>query len=63
MINLKFSIIFPQKKKRQNLKKCTKCILPSTYPFIEFDNEGVSSTIKDTKKQNFLGEDKLFEIM
>ena len=37
--------------------------MPSTYPFIEFDNEGVSNYYKRYKKQNFLGEDKLFEIL
>lgn len=26
---------------RKNLKRCTRCILPETFPFIEFDDKGV----------------------
>ena len=47
--------------KREKLKRCTKCILPSTYPFIEFDKDGVSNYYKDYKKQIFLGDEKLLE--
>ena len=52
-----------ENNRRENLKKCSKCILPSTYPFIEFDNEGVSNYFKNYKKQDFLGDEKLFEIL
>ena len=45
--------------KLKNLVKCTKCILPETYPFIYFDKDGVCNYCKDYKKQIFLGEDKL----
>ena len=47
--------------KLKNLVKCTKCILPETYPFIYFDKDGVCNYCKDYKKQIFLGEDKLEE--
>ena len=30
-----------QKEKFRNLKICKKCILPETYPFIKFNNEGI----------------------
>ncbi len=26
---------------RENMKRCTKCLLPETMPYIEYDNEGV----------------------
>ena len=45
------------------MKRCTKCILPSTYPFIKFDENGVSDYYKRYKKQELLGDDKLFEIL
>lgn len=31
-------------------KRCTKCILPATMPFIEFDNEGVCNYCRNYKK-------------
>ena len=41
------------------LKKCKKCILPSTYPLIKFDKTGVCNYCNNYKKQSFLGRDKL----
>ena len=32
------------------LKRCTKCVLPETMPFIKFDNEGVCNYCKTYKK-------------
>ena len=58
-----FDNISDEIRRRKDLKKCTKCILPSTYPFIKFDENGVSDYFKRYKKQKFLGEDKLFEIL
>ena len=49
--------------RRDNLVRCSKCILPSTYPFIKFDEKGVSNYFKKYKKQEFLGEQKLFEVL
>ena len=49
--------------RRENLQKCTKCILPSTYPFIKFDKNGISNYYKNYKKQKVLGEQKLLEIL
>lgn len=31
----------------KNLKRCTKCLLPETMPYISFDDEGVCSYCKD----------------
>jgi len=35
-----------------NLKRCTKCILPSTFPFIEFDEKGVCNYCRNYTKKN-----------
>ena len=60
--NKSYDIITNQQEdlKRLNyLKKCSKCILPETYPFIEFDMKGVCNYCNSYQKQKFLGEDKL----
>ena len=46
-------------KRLKSLKKCSKCILPETYPFIEFDEAGVCNYCNSYQKQIFLGEDEL----
>jgi glucosamine--fructose-6-phosphate aminotransferase (isomerizing) len=58
-----FDNISDDNNRRENLKKCTKCILPSTYPFIEFDEDGVSNFYKNYNKQVYLGEDKFLEVI
>ncbi|MGJ0308715.1 hypothetical protein [Aliarcobacter cryaerophilus] len=35
-----------------NLKRCTKCILPETMPFIRFDDNGVCNYCHNYKKRN-----------
>ena len=35
-----------------NLKRCTKCILPETMPFIKFDEEGVCNYCHNYKSRN-----------
>ena len=60
--NKSYDIITNQQedlKRLNSLKKCSKCILPETYPFIEFDMEGVCNYCNSYQKQKFLGEDKL----
>ena len=52
--NLKY-----QSKKLENLKKCSKCILPETYPFIKFNEENICNYCENYEKQIFLGEDEL----
>jgi glutamine---fructose-6-phosphate transaminase (isomerizing) len=58
-----FDNITDSNNRRENLKRCTKCILPSTYPFIEFDKNGVSNFYRNYKKQNYLGEEKFLEVI
>ena len=52
-----------EKNKIQNLKKCSKCILPETYPFISFNQEGICNYCEKYEKQKFLGEQKLFDYL
>jgi glucosamine--fructose-6-phosphate aminotransferase (isomerizing) len=41
-------LIYP----KHNLKRCTKCILPETMPFIHFDDSGVCNYCKNYKLRN-----------
>ena len=50
-------------KRLNSLKKCSKCVLPETYPFIKFDNEGVCNYCNSYQKQKFLGEEKLEQFL
>lgn len=45
------------------IKRCSKCILPHTYPMIKFDKNGVCNFCNNYKRQDFLGENKLDEIL
>lgn len=38
--------------KKLNLKRCTKCILPETMPYIKFDEHGICNYCKNYKKRN-----------
>ncbi|PUE63750.1 glucosamine 6-phosphate synthetase [Arcobacter caeni] len=40
------------KFKQIDLKRCTKCILPETMPFIRFDDKGVCNYCNNYKKRN-----------
>jgi hypothetical protein len=42
-----------------NLTRCKKCILPETFPFIEFNKDGICNYCENYKKINFQGKDKL----
>ncbi len=59
-LNLKiFNNFQYQDKKLKNLKRCSKCILPETYPHIHFDKDGVCNYCLKYEKQIFFGEDAL----
>ena len=47
----------------KNLRKCSKCILPETYPFISFNESGVCNYCLNYKTQKYLGEKKLNEYL
>ena len=64
MLNLKYNRIIKDKyedieNRRANLKRCTKCILPTTMPFIEFDSNGVCNYCRKYKKRELKGIDVL----
>lgn len=52
----KYKINFAQIKK---IRRCTKCILPETTPFIEFDKKGVCNFCREHRKIKYKGVDKL----
>jgi asparagine synthetase B (glutamine-hydrolysing) len=43
------------------LRRCTKCILPETYPFIDFDEHGVCYYCRSWKPITVKGEQALFD--
>lgn len=46
-----------------NLKRCTKCILPSTYPFITFDENGVCNFCAKHERQKFHEREELERVL
>jgi asparagine synthetase B (glutamine-hydrolysing) len=53
--------IVDQSARADRLKRCTKCILPETYPFVEFDEHGVCRYCRTWKKISPKGEQALFD--
>lgn len=49
------------KTRRENLRRCTRCILPATMPHIKFDNEGVCNYCHGYYSQEIQGNDVLLE--
>ena len=50
---------YPIEKIKQ-LKRCTNCLLPETFPFIEYDDKGVCNYCHNYQKKNLSGDiDKL----
>ena len=49
-------------KESSNIYRCTKCVLPSTMPSIEFDDAGVCNYCHSYAKQKLNGEDALSKI-
>lgn len=45
----------------KSLRRCTKCVLPETMPFIEFDEHGVCNYCRNYRKIEVLGHDALME--
>jgi hypothetical protein len=55
-----FKKSFIEKKEWQNyLVRCNKCILPETYPGINFDSLGICNLCNSYRNQKFLGKEKL----
>jgi hypothetical protein len=49
------------KAKIDNLQRCTKCVLPETFPFIKFDEDGVCNFCHHYENKHFLGTEVLNE--
>lgn len=45
------------------VRRCSKCVLPETYPYIEFDGDGVCNFCRDYKTQKPEGRDALEKIL
>ncbi|MDD4910364.1 MAG: hypothetical protein PHR44_06805 [Candidatus Omnitrophica bacterium] len=45
------------------LRRCTKCVLPSTYPFISFDEDGVCNFCRRYERQRFKGSEELERVL
>lgn len=45
------------------LRRCTKCVLPETMPFIEFDQNGVCNYCRDFKGLGLKGHDELIKLL
>lgn len=60
----KFVKLYEENRLRINsLRRCSKCLLPETFPFISFDSEGVCDYCRNYRKLNYLGEKKLEELV
>jgi glutamine---fructose-6-phosphate transaminase (isomerizing) len=44
-----------------DLRRCTRCILPETYPFMDFDAQGVCSYCRNWRKIEVKGEEALLK--
>ncbi|WP_320045043.1 hypothetical protein [uncultured Desulfobacter sp.] len=56
----KFDLLYQKMTEAQSkLKRCTKCVLPETMPFIRFDANGVCSYCHSHKKIEFQGRQAL----
>jgi len=44
---------------RKDLRRCTKCILPESYPFMDFDEDGVCHYCRSWRKITVKGEEAL----
>jgi glutamine---fructose-6-phosphate transaminase (isomerizing) len=55
---------FPHDTSRQdNLRRCTKCILPETMPFMDFDDDGVCAYCRNYQKIECRGVEQLERIV
>ena len=52
-----------QPRPEVDLRRCTKCILPETFPFIEFDDEGVCNYCRNYKKNIVKGPNVLDDLV
>lgn len=53
---LKFEV---DQDKIKKIRRCSRCVLPETMPFIQFDEKGVCNYCRTYEKQVYKGEEKL----
>jgi glutamine---fructose-6-phosphate transaminase (isomerizing) len=51
-----------RKESINQLSRCTKCILPETFPYIEFDEKGICNYCNNYQKIDYLGKDALLRL-
>lgn len=56
-------MIAEQPRPEDNMKRCTRCVLPETFPHIDFDEQGVCNYCRDYKPVTLKGEDALIELV
>ena len=53
--------VIDKTKSVESIKRCSKCVLPATYPFMDFDKNGVCRYCRRHTKFTFKGEKELFK--
>lgn len=53
------TLLFPKPRVKRALKRCSKCILPETFPGISFDAQGVCNVCREHKHFHVKGRDAL----
>ena len=54
-------LLFEDKDRIDAIRRCTRCILPESFPFIEFDEQGVCSYCRNHRRTDYHGETALRE--
>lgn len=52
-------LLFCDHERIDAIRRCTRCILPETFPYITFDQDGVCSYCRSHEKTAYLGHDAL----
>lgn len=59
----KLKTINVSKFKNKELRRCEKCILPETYPFMDFDRNGICRYCREHKPFKIKGEKELIKVL
>ena len=59
-VNIRFNY---QVKNKENIRRCTKCLLPDSFPNISFNSRGVCSVCQAYKVKEVYGKVKLLELI
>jgi len=64
IIPSKYVKLYKENRLRINsLRRCSKCLLPETFPFIKFDPHGVCNYCHNYRKLEYFGEKQLSELV